>query len=136
MLDLKNMPDSEFSIAVTPPVPRVAMRVTVDENGKVLLSGKLAEQFSKKPVDIRFNKALTAIQISCLPGGIGTGAIVFPKNGRKTIHSAATLLKQASISLPVVFSSYDTPENGKWRGARQETPMQKPSASFRNTKRK
>lgn len=136
MLDLKNMPDSEFCDIVTPPVKRVAMQVTLDITGKVSLSRKLAEQFTGKPVEIRFNKARTAIQFVCLPEYTKNEAIVFPKNGRKTIPHAAELLKQASVSFPVVFSSYDIPENEKWRGARQENPTIKRSASSRNTKRK
>lgn len=130
------MSDSEFSVVVTPPVVQLSMRVTLDEKGNVQLSGKLAEQFSKKPVEIRFYKGLTAIQISCLPGDARAGVIVFPKSGRKTIPSTAELLKQAAISLPAVFTSYDVPENGKWRGARQENPIPKPLTHSRTTKRK
>lgn len=44
------------------------------------------------------------------------GAIMFPQSGRKSIPSEAELLKQASVSLPVVFSNYDAPENGRWQG--------------------
>lgn len=136
MLDLKNMSDEEFCIIVTPPVTRVAMQVTIDESGNVSLSGKLAEQFSKKPVQIRFTKEGTAIQISCSKNEADTYDIVFPKSGRKMIPSAKEILKQNRIAFPVVFSSHDMPENEKWRGARQENPMPKPSAGSRNTKKK
>lgn len=136
MLDLRNMSDEEFCVVVTPPVTRVAMQVTIDESGNVSLSGKLAEQFSKKPVQIRFNKEGTAIQITCSKNKADTTDIVFPKSGRKTIPSAKEILKQNRITFPVVFSSYDVPENEKWRGARQENPILKPSAGSRNTKKK
>lgn len=136
MLDLKNMPDSEFCDVVTPPVKRATMQVTLDKEGNVSLSGKLAEQLSGKPVEIRFNKARTAIQIVCLPEHMKNRSIIFPKNGRKTIPNAAELIKQVSVSFPVVFSSYDIPKNGKWRGGRQENPTTKPSAHSRNTKQK
>lgn len=136
MLDLKNMSDSEFCDVVKPPVKRAAMQVTLDKAGNVSLSGKPAEQLSGKPVEIRFNKARTAIQIVCLPEYMKNGSIMFPKNGRKTIPNAAELVKQVSVSFPVVFSSYDIPENGKWRGARQENPTTKPSRSSRSTKQK
>lgn len=136
MLDLKSMSDAEFCVVVTPPVPRATMQVTLHETGKVALSRKLAEQFSGKPVDIRFNKARTAIQLSSLPEPSGDHLIVFPKNGRRSIPSAAEQLRAAAVALPVVFRSYDLPENGKWRGARQENPTQKSSASSRSAKKR
>lgn len=136
MLDLKNMSDAEFCVVVTPPVPRAILQVTLHENGKVILSRKLAEQFSGRPVDIRFNRERTAIQIACLPEPSGNYAILFPKNGRRSIPSAADQLRAAAVALPVVFRSYDLPENGKWRGARQENPTKKSSASSRSTKRR
>lgn len=136
MLDLKNMSDADFCVVVTPPVPRSALQVTLYETGKVTLSGKLAEQFSGKPVEIRFNKARTAMQISCLPEPSDGKPIVFPKNGRKSIPSAAEQLRAAAVALPAVFRSYDLPENGKWRGAHQENPTKKSSASSRSTKQR
>lgn len=136
MMNLKNMTDAEFCDVVKPPVKQFAMRITLDKAGNVSLSGKLAEQLSGKPEEIRSNKERTAIQIACLPEHRKSGSIVFPKNGRKTIPHAAELLKQASVPFPAVFSSYDVPENGKWRGARQENPMPKPSVPSRSTKRK
>ncbi len=134
MLNLKNMSESEFCVVVASPVPRVTLQVTLDESGTVTLSGKLAEQFSGKPVEIRFNKARTAMQISCLPESSDGKPIVFPKNGRKSIPNAAEQLRAAAVALPTVFSSCDLPENGKWRGARQENPTRKSSASSRSTK--
>lgn len=134
MLNLKNMPDEEFCFVVTPPVSRVAMQVTLDEKGIVALSGKLAEHFSKKTVEIRFNKELSAIQIAHVPGD--TAQIVFPKSGRKCIPNAMEFLQQQRLVFPVVFSSYDIPENGKWRGARMENPTPKPSVCSRSTKKK
>ena len=67
MLDLKNMTDEEFSILVTPSAPQAAMYVKVEETGSVLLSSKVAEKLAKMPVQIRFNKDCTAIQI-CVAG--------------------------------------------------------------------
>ena len=67
MLDLKNITDEEFSILVTPSAPQAAMYVKVEETGSVLLSSKVAEKLTKMPVQIRFNKDCTAIQI-CVAG--------------------------------------------------------------------
>lgn len=64
MLDLKNMSDEEFSILVTPSAPQAAMYVRVEEPGSVLLSSKVAEILAKVPVQLRFNRDCTAIQIS------------------------------------------------------------------------
>ena len=135
-MDLKKMLDEEFCVVVAPPISRIAMQVTVVESGSVLLSGKLAEQFAKKPVEIRFNKDGTAIQISCSSNKECTNSIVFPKNGRKAIPHAKDILTQQKVTFPAIFTSYDTPENGKWRGARQENPTTKPSPTSRSTKKK
>lgn len=70
MLDLKNITDEEFSILVTPSAPQAAMYVKVEETGSVLLSSKVAEKLTKMPVQIRFNKDCTAIQI-CVAGSGG-----------------------------------------------------------------
>lgn len=86
MLDLKNITDEEFSILVTPSAPQAAMYVKVEETGSVLLSSKVAEKLTKMPVQIRFNKDCTAIQI-CVAGS--GDSVTFPKSGRKTVPNAA-----------------------------------------------
>ena len=48
-LDLKRMPDEEFSILVTPSVPKTVMCVKVEENGNALLCSKAAERLAKIP---------------------------------------------------------------------------------------
>lgn len=135
-MDLKRMPDEEFCVVVAAPTSRIAMHVTITESGSVSLSGKLAEQFVKKPVEIRFNKNGTAIQITYSPSKDGPNIIIFPKNGRKLLPHAKEILSQQNVPFPAIFSSYDIPENGKWRGALQENPTAKPSPAFRNTKKK
>ena len=94
MLDLKNMPDEEFSILVTPSAPQAAMNVKVEETGSVLLSSKVAEKLAKMPVQIRFNKDCTAIQISAAGSA---DSVTFPKNGRKTVPNAAKILRENRI---------------------------------------
>lgn len=130
------MLDEEFCVVVTAPISRIAMQVTIAESGSVSLNGKLAEQFAKKPVEIRFNKNGTAIQIACSSSEGNPNNIVFPKNGRKLLPRAKEILSQQNVPFPAVFSSYDTPENGKWRGALQENPTPKHSPAFRSTKKK
>lgn len=80
MLDLKNMTDEEFSILVTPSAPQAAMYVKVEETGSVLLSSKVAEKLAKMPVQIRFNKDCTAIQICVAESG---DSVTFPKSVEK-----------------------------------------------------
>lgn len=135
MLDLRSMSDEEFTIVVTPSVPQAATHITIDESGKVLLSSKIAEKFAKKPVQLRFNKDFTAIQLAQLSAETDSGCIVFPKSGRKTLEDATALLKQNRIPFPAVYQGYCL-EPGKWRGERQQNPTAKSSASTRNTKKK
>ena len=132
MLDLKNMSDEEFSILVTPSAPQAAMYVKVEETGSVLLSSKVAEKLAKMPVQIRFNKDCTAIQISAA-GSADSGT--FPKNGRKTVPNAAEILRDHRISFPAVFRGKVYGEAGKWRGDRQPNPTGRPSQITRGTKK-
>lgn len=48
-MDLKRMPDEEFSILVTPSVPKTVMYVKVEENGNALLCSKAAENQCQMP---------------------------------------------------------------------------------------
>lgn len=101
MLDLKNITDEEFSILVTPSAPQAAMYVKVEETGSVLLSSKVAEKLTKMPVQIRFNKDCTAIQI-CVAGS--GDSVTFPKSGRKTVPNAAKILRENRIQFPAIFN--------------------------------
>lgn len=133
MLDLKSMPDEEFSILVTPSASRAVMYVRVEENGSVLLSSKVAEKLAKVPVQLRFNKDCTAIQISA--AGCES-SMTFPKSGRKTVPNAAKILKENKIPFPVVFRGDLCGETAKWRGKRQVNPTEKPSRITRGIKKK
>ena len=132
MLDLKNMPDEEFSILVTPSAPQTVMYVRVEETGSVLLSSKVAEILAKIPVQLRFNKDCTALQIST---GECENSVIFPKNGRKTVSNAAEILRNHRISFPAVFHGKVYEEAGKWRGERQPNPTGRPSQITHSTKK-
>jgi len=132
MLDLKNMPDEEFSILVIPSAPQTVMYVRVEEAGSVLLSSKMAEILAKAPVQLRFNKDCTAIQIST---GECENSVTFPKSGRKTVPNAAKILRDHRISFPVFFRGDIYGEAGKWRGAHQPLPTGRPSQITRGTKK-
>lgn len=136
MVDLKNIPDGDFCVAVTPPVSKTAMRATIHASGDVVLSSDLARFFSKRPIEIRFTKERNAIQLAFLPETSSLQPIVFPKSGRKTIPSAKELLAQSRVSFPVVFSSYNEPEHGRWRGIQQENPTVKSSTTSHSTRKK
>lgn len=123
MLDLKSMSDEEFSILVTPSAPQAAMYVKVEETGSVLLSSKVAEKLAKMPVQIRFNRDCTAIQISAAGNA---DSVTFPKNGRKTVPNAARILRENKIQFPAIFSGDICGENAKWRGERQVTLLASP----------
>lgn len=133
MLNLKNIPDEEFSILVAPPVQQAAMYVKVEENGSVVLGSKVAEKLAKIPVQVRFNKDCTAIQIAAAEG---ESSVVFPKSGRKTIPNAVSILKENGVPFPVVFNGEICGEALKWRGARQVNPTERLLQTTRGTKKK
>lgn len=133
MLDLKNMTDEEFSILVTPSAPQAAMYVKIEETGSVLLSSKVAEKMAKMPVQIRFNKDCTAIQICAAGSG---DSVTFPKSGRKTVPNAAKIHRENRIQFPAIFNGEICGENVKWRGALQVNPTGKPSQTIRSTRKK
>lgn len=122
MLDLASMTNEDFCTPITPPVSRTAAQIVIDESGMVSLSSKLALKFSKKPVQLRFNKDRTAIQISYAESGADPLSIIFPKSGRKPLPSAQELLKQKRITFPAVFRSYEPLDGEKWRGAHMVNP--------------
>ena len=133
MLNLKSMPDEEFSILVTPSVPQAAMNVKIEENGNVSLSSKVAEKLVKIPVQIRFNKDCTAIQIAAAES---ESCVTFPKSGRKAVPNAAKILREHNIPFPVVFHGELCEETGKWRGERQLNLIGRPLQITRSTKKK
>lgn len=133
MLNLKAMSDEEFNILVTPSLPRTVMYVKVEENGSVLLSSKVTEKLSKIPVQIRFNRDCTAIQVSA---AASEESLMFPKSGRKVVPDAAKILKEKKIPFPAVFHGEFCGETTKWRGERQENPTTRRSRTTRGTKKK
>ena len=133
MLDLKRMSDEEFNILVTPSAPQAAMYVKVEETGNVTLSSKVAEKLRKIPVQIRFNKDCTAIQIAAAES---ESSVTFPKSGRKTIPNAVKILKENRISFPVIFSGELCGDAAKWRGERRINPTDAPLQTTRGTKKK
>lgn len=122
MLDLASMTNEDFCTPVTPPVPQTSARIVVDEFGMVSLSNNLALAFSKKPVQLRFNKDRTAIQISHAESATDPFCIVFPKSGRKLLPNAQELLKQKQIAFPAIFRSCEPPDGEVWRGAYVPNP--------------
>lgn len=135
MLDLRNMSDEEFEIIVTPSMPQAATRITIDVAGTVQLSSKVAEKFAGLSVQFRFNRNLTAIQITKLATE-EEPKVVFPKNGRRTVVELAEILKENKIPFPVVYQGYFVQDSQKWRGERQQNPMSKSSGSTRSTGKK
>ena len=129
------MSDDDFSIIVTPAIPQSAMQVTVTEDGWVSLNSKLARQFAKKPVQLRFNRDLTVLQIAHAEGS-EPDHFIFPKSGRKPIPNASALLKGVHMPFPVVFRGILLDDIEKWRGERQENPTKKHSPTTRSTKKK
>lgn len=109
------------------------MYVKVEETGSVLLSSIVAEKLAKMPVQIRFNRDCTAIQI-CAAGS--ADSVTFPKSGRKAVPNAAKILRENRIQFPAIFNGEICGENTKWRGERQVNPTGKPSQTIRGTKKK
>ena len=133
MLDLKSMLDEEFSILVTPSAPQTAMYVKVEETGNVSLSSKVAEKLVKLPIQSRFNKDCTAIQIAAAES---ESSVTFPKSGRKTIPNAVKILKENRIPFPVIFSGEFCGDTAKWRGERRINPTDGLLQTTRGTKKK
>ena len=133
MLDLKRMSDEEFNILVTPSAPQAAMYVKVEETGNVTLSSKVAEKLRKIPVQIRFNKDCTAIQIAAAES---ESSVTFPKSGKKAIPNAVKILKENRIPFSVIFSGALCEDAAKWRGERRINPTDVLLQTTRGTKKK
>ena len=135
MLDLRNMSDAEFSVFVASSAPQSVLQVTIHEDDHVQLNSKLANQFSRKPVQLRFNPDFTALQIA-LTEDLHTDHFTFPKNGRKTIRGIADFFRKANVPLPVVFRGILLEDSAKWRGERQINPTEKQSTTSRAARKK
>lgn len=135
MLNLEEMLDEEFCVPVRPRAPYSAAQIAINEKGYVSLSGRLAEQFAKRPVQIRFNAARTAIQITCTEETNPLN-IVFSQNGRKHLPDAYELLKQKQVSFPVIFSNSVSLTGDKWRGALSQNPTLCSAPATRSKKKK
>ena len=94
-----------------------------------------ANQFAKKPVQLRFNPDFTALQIA-LTKDLYADHFTFPKSGRKTIRGIADYFRKAHIPLPVVFRGILLDGSAKWRGERQANPFGKQSTTSRSTRKK
>ena len=152
MLDLRNMSDAEFSVFVAPPAPQSVLQVTIQEDDHVQLNSKLANQFAKKPVQLRFNPDFTALQIALAEESYAdhftfpksgrktirgiADYFTFPKSGRKTIRGIADYFRKVHIPLPVVFRGILLDGSAKWRGERQANPFGKQSTTSRSTRKK
>lgn len=134
MFNLEAIANEEFCVPVRPPVPHASAQIVISEKGLVSLSGKLAEKFAKRPVQLCFNKARTAIQITGSEEGEPLN-IVFPKNGQKLLPNAYELLAQRQLSFPVIFKSSAPIEGTKWRGALCQNPTPPCSSATRSKKK-
>ena len=135
MLDLRSMSDEDFAVVVTPSLPEAGSHITIDASGKVSLSGKIAEKFARKSVQLQFNRDFSAIQLVESTQQPYPYSLVFPKNGRENIPNATELLRQNKIPFPAVYRGYCL-DAGKWRGELQQNPTAKSSASTRKIKKK
>lgn len=105
----------------------------IEETGNVALSSKVAEKLVKIPVQIRFNKDCTAIQIAAAES---ESSVTFPKSGRKTIPNAVKILKENRIPFSVIFSGELCEDAAKWRGERRINPTDVLLQTTRGTKKK
>ena len=133
MLDLKRMPDEEFSILVTPSVPKTVMYVKVEENGNALLCSKAAERLAKIPRSTSIQQRLHRHPLFAAGS---ESSVIFPKSGRKTMPNAAKLLAERKAPFPVVFRGEFFEETNKWRGERQSNPTMWSSQTTRSTRKK
>lgn len=135
MMNLKDMPLEAFSVIVSPPDTTPFARITVNADGVVVLSSKVAEQFAKKPVELSFNEVRNVIQVKLINPERSQDILIFPKSGRKTIPNAVEELQKKNIPLPAEYRGYIVAD-GIWRGAHYVNPTMPPANSTRNTKKK
>lgn len=94
---------------------------------------KVAEKLVKIPVQVRFNKDCTTIQIAAAES---ESSVTFPKSGRKAIPNAVKILKENRIPFSVIFSGALCEDAAKWRGERRINPTDVLLQTTRGTKKK
>lgn len=71
MKDLKKMCDEEFCNVIEPPIDRLSSTtVTISEDGRCYLNGKLAGALHGKGVQLAFNKDFTVLQLLQVDDGV------------------------------------------------------------------
>lgn len=130
MIDLRNMPEENFSVSITPPALRSTLQLTINGEGYVSLNSKLIELFAKKPVQIRFTQDFSAMQITCVAE---EDSFVFPKSGRKYIPEIVGRMNALHISFPAGYRGLLMENDMKWRGGRLENPTIKRSQTTHTT---
>ena len=124
---------SSFTFRIQPPVSRLhGMSITVYEDGKFNLNGKLSQKLFGKHVLVSFTE--NAKNVALVENDNENDRIRIPKSGSLQLPAVVNFLKKNKIPLPAKYEvSYRNSENF-WQGDYLENPTIAPCKGRLNTK--
>ena len=128
------LPLEKFTIVVSPPESRnEAMFISITENGRFNLNGKLAALLHGKPIQVRFTDDGKHL---CLLESTSKEGISFPKSGSRKLDQVMSILKSQKITIPAKYSvRYDEVQK-IWQGDVIENPTQRQTQHVTNSKKR
>ena len=129
----KTLTLSDFTFKVCAPANRnQCLSITIYEDGKFNLNGKLTQKLWGKFVCISFTE--NAQNVALLENDSNDSILKIPKSGSVKLPMAVDHLKRNKIPFPAKYEvNYDIAENF-WRGDYCESPTTAPFKGRRNTK--
>ena len=107
------IPVDSFKIIVEPPQERFSTAcVTIHEDGKFIMNGKLSRLLGGSAVQIRFTETCRNMCVF----ETDREAIRFSKRGARTIPDLIPLLKNKGIVFPAKYEFWYSESTGSWQG--------------------
>ncbi|MEA4911554.1 MAG: hypothetical protein VB092_02945 [Oscillospiraceae bacterium] len=130
----KDIPLEQFTVHISPPSrQRDLLAVSILENGRLNLNGRLSKSLCGKMIDISFTEESKYLCISEI--GEGDGWKV-PKSGSMKSIGCMKILKDHNKKLPARYEVWYSEALGVWQGEYVENPLRKSSAGLQNTQKK
>ncbi len=134
MINRKHIPLEQFTVKIPNPANRTtAMQVTVYEEGRFYMNGRLAEQIYKKRICVSFTS--DGKHLALKEEGGEDDVTLFPKSGSKKIKDASEFLDSKGIMLPARYDVWYNEKEHFWQGDHAENPMKSPSGKLPRAKK-
>lgn len=130
----KDIPLENFHVIIEPPENHFSTTcVTIYDDGKFNMNGKLSSVLGGKELQIRFTDDYLHMCIG--ETGEKNSLIKFPKSGSRKIPKLIRSLKEHGLLFPAKFEFWHSKTTGSWQGEYVENPTKKSSVKPPNSKK-